>query len=76
MGVTRFKEPEGGSIFQDILWSDPEESIDGFLVSPRGAGVIFGKKVFEKFLEKNKLKGVIRSHQLCREGYLVGSFFW
>ena len=69
--INRHKEPEDGSIFQDILWSDPEENINGFLVSPRGAGVIFGKKVFQKFLERNKFEAVIRSHQLCKEGYLV-----
>jgi serine/threonine-protein phosphatase PPG1 len=69
--VDRFQEPEDGSLFQDLLWSDPEESIQGFLVSPRGAGVIFGTKVFEKFLSINGFKAIIRSHQLCREGYLV-----
>ena len=30
--------------FLDLMWSDPEE-IDNWLVSPRGAGWLFGRKV-------------------------------
>lgn len=69
--MNRFSEPEDGTLFQDILWADPEESIDGFLVSPRGAGYLFGKDVLNKFLQNNNLIGIIRSHQLCQEGYMV-----
>jgi len=28
----------------DLVWSDPEE-VDGWAISPRGAGYLFGAKV-------------------------------
>ncbi len=47
-----------------ILWNDPGE-IEGFLPSPRGAGVIFGRDVSENILKKLKVKTLIRSHEPC-----------
>ena len=53
----------------DLLWSDPEENIDGFNQSPRGAGYIFGQDVSRRFNEINNLKYVCRAHQLVMNGY-------
>ncbi|KAH7832590.1 putative Serine/threonine-protein phosphatase PP2A-2 catalytic subunit [Monocercomonoides exilis] len=52
----------------DLLWSDPDE-VDGFQASPRGAGWVFGGEPSYKFLEGNKLKMLVRAHQLVNEGY-------
>eukprot|EP00047_Mylnosiga_fluctuans_P004345 m.233982 g.233982 ORF g.233982 m.233982 type:complete len:325 (+) comp12597_c0_seq1:1-975(+) len=52
----------------DLLWSDPED-IQGFGVSPRGAGYIFGGDAANNFLGLNKAKMVCRAHQLVMEGY-------
>ena len=27
-------------VMSDLMWSDPEESIEGFSLSPRGAGLL------------------------------------
>ena len=54
----------------DYLWSDPEE-IDNWEPNPRGAGVIFGSKLVEKFLKENKFDYIVRAHQLIMEGYKV-----
>jgi serine/threonine-protein phosphatase PPG1 len=65
----------------DLVWSDPntdsdtvmiQDSLDGFAVSPRGAGYLFGKQVTEEFLNRNDLGHICRAHQLCMEGYQVG----
>lgn len=41
-GLDRFMEiPHDGPLC-DLMWSDPEEGETGFVVSPRGAGYIFG----------------------------------
>lgn len=32
------------------MWSDPNEDIEGFDISPRGCGYLFGSKVLEVFL--------------------------
>lgn len=52
----------------DLLWSDPEE-IEGWGLSPRGAGFQFGADVVTKFLHDNGLSLVARAHQLVMEGY-------
>jgi serine/threonine-protein phosphatase 4 catalytic subunit len=57
---------EGGMC--DLLWSDPEE-IEGWGVSPRGAGYLFGGDVVQKFFEINDVTLIARAHQLVMEGY-------
>ena len=46
----------------DIMWSDPSENSKGWNLSPRGAGFVFGKDVFDKFLHQNSMQILIRSH--------------
>jgi serine/threonine-protein phosphatase 4 catalytic subunit len=59
--------PHTGAI-SDLLWSDPEET-EGFAVSPRGAGYIFGPDAVQQFNRNNRLELVARSHQLVMEGF-------
>uniref|UniRef100_A0A7S1CC30 protein-serine/threonine phosphatase n=1 Tax=Bicosoecida sp. CB-2014 TaxID=1486930 RepID=A0A7S1CC30_9STRA len=54
--------------FADLVWSDPED-IDGWAVSPRGAGYLFGGRVCAEFLHLNGLELVARAHQLAMEGF-------
>lgn len=63
----RCEVPHEGSMC-DLLWSDPEE-IEGWGLSPRGAGYLFGYDVVQQFNETNKLELICRSHQLVMEGY-------
>ena len=67
--LERFKEIEHEGIICDILWSDPDSDMEGFRISPRGAGFLFGGDSVEKFVEANKLDCVVRAHQLVMEGY-------
>ena len=55
----------------DYLWSDPEDNIEEWEQNPRGAGVVFGSNVVEKFLKENKFDYIVRAHQLIMEGYKV-----
>jgi serine/threonine-protein phosphatase 4 catalytic subunit len=52
----------------DLLWSDPEE-VNGWGLSPRGAGYLFGGNIVERFLHENDLSLIARAHQLVMEGY-------
>ena len=52
----------------DILWSDPDQ-IEGWSVSGRGAGYIFGRDTVEQFCHNNGLGLIARAHQLVMEGY-------
>ena len=59
--------PEKGP-FTDLMWSDPDD-IEGFQVSPRGAGFFFGLNPTTDFNQNNGLNLIARAHQLCNEGY-------
>lgn len=52
----------------DLLWSDPDE-IEGWGLSPRGAGFLFGGDIVKGFNYTNDLSLVARAHQLVMEGY-------
>nr|CCM17118.1 protein phosphatase 4 catalytic subunit,putative [Leishmania guyanensis] len=52
----------------DLLWSDPED-IEGWSVSQRGAGFVFGGDVAKTFNHRNGLSLIARAHQLVLEGY-------
>eukprot|EP01031_Cornospumella_fuschlensis_P030596 gene30596-36970_t len=55
-------------LIRDALWSDPID-MHGKHHSARGAGLSFGVDVTEKFLLKNNLKFIVRSHECVRSGY-------
>lgn len=52
----------------DLLWSDPDD-IDGWGLSPRGAGFLFGADIVRQFNHKNNLSLIARAHQLVMEGF-------
>jgi diadenosine tetraphosphatase ApaH/serine/threonine PP2A family protein phosphatase len=52
----------------DLLWSDPDE-IDGWGLSPRGAGFLFGADIVKCFNHTNNLSLIARAHQLVMEGF-------
>jgi serine/threonine-protein phosphatase 4 catalytic subunit len=52
----------------DLMWSDPEE-LEGWGLSPRGAGYLFGGDIVSIFNERNDLELIARAHQLVMEGH-------
>ena len=69
--IDRVQEiPHEGS-FADLMWSDPDETNNGFSTSSRGAGYMFGKDIVSKFLYTNSCSHIIRAHQLCNDGFQV-----
>lgn len=66
----RNRQPPDEGIMCELLWSDPQPQ-RGRSPSKRGVGIQFGPDVTDKFLAKNKLEYVIRSHEVKPEGYEV-----
>ncbi|KAK2965007.1 putative Serine/threonine-protein phosphatase 2A catalytic subunit beta [Blattamonas nauphoetae] len=66
--IERIQEIPHDGAMADLLWSDPEDR-NGFGVSPRGAGWVFGTDTTRKFNHQNKLKLIVRAHQLVMDGY-------
>jgi len=52
----------------DLLWSDPED-IEGWGLSPRGAGYLFGGDICSQFNQANK----VRVHVTCRSRALAST---
>lgn len=66
--IDRKQEVPHDGAMCDLMWSDPEE-IDGWGLSPRGAGYLFGGDVVAMFNERNDLDLIARAHQLVMEGH-------
>ena len=61
--------PDSG-ILCDLLWSDPEESIQDWGENERGVSFVFGANILDDFIKKNDIDLVVRAHQVVQDGYL------
>ena len=66
--IDRKQEVPHDGAMCDLMWSDPED-IDGWGLSPRGAGYLFGGDVVTQFNTTNNIDLIARAHQLVMEGY-------
>lgn len=55
-------------IMRDLLWSDPKAS-KGYEENKRGAGTMYGPDLVQKFMTKNKLALIVRSHECVPRGF-------
>jgi serine/threonine-protein phosphatase 4 catalytic subunit len=67
--IDRKQEVPHDGAMCDLLWSDPEDAVDGWGLSPRGAGFLFGGNVVSSFNHSNNIDYICRAHQLVMEGY-------
>ena len=69
--IAQAQENRNEALLEDLLWSDPDENLQGISSSPRGAGKLFGKSVTEEILEKLNAKILIRGHESSDEGFKI-----
>jgi diadenosine tetraphosphatase ApaH/serine/threonine PP2A family protein phosphatase len=69
MSIDRKMEVPHEGPMSDLLWSDPEDISEGFAMSSRGAGFVFGASVTKEFNHVNGLSLIARAHQLVMEGF-------
>lgn len=60
--------PDSGLIC-DLLWSDPEQDLEGWEANERGVSWIFGGDVVRAFLDQQQCSLVVRAHQVVEDGY-------
>ena len=63
------KQPSQSGLLIELLWSDPQP-LRGLAPSKRGIAHMFGPDVTQRFIERNKLRKIIRSHEVRDDGYL------
>lgn len=66
--IQRVQEIPHEGAFGDLVWSDPDD-IEGWALSPRGAGWHFGERPTLHFSQLNGLELIARAHQLVHDGY-------
>ena len=66
--IDRFQEIPIEGAMCDLVWTDPED-FNGWHMAPKGSGYTFGQDITEEFLHNNKLKLIVRGHQLMMKGY-------
>ena len=78
--LDRYKEPPKLGLFCDILWSDPFNGTENssnkeFIYNEnRGCSYVFGTEALSRFLYQNKLKTLIRAHELQHEGFKLSKW--
>ena len=60
--------PERG-LLCDLLWSDPDDTSNGYGSNERGVSVVFNGKIVQNFLKDNDLDLICRAHQVVEEGF-------
>jgi len=68
--IDRRCEPPEQGIMCELLWSDPQPQ-PGRSLNPRGVALCFGPDVTARFLSRNHLRLLVRSHQVKAQGYEV-----
>jgi diadenosine tetraphosphatase ApaH/serine/threonine PP2A family protein phosphatase len=59
------------TFLEDMLWSDPNESVKEVCASPRGAGKLFGENITNQALKNFDVKIIIRGHEPCEDGFKI-----
>lgn len=62
-----YEFPTSG-VITDLVWSDPDVEVEGFVPSTRGCGYLYGPEALDAFLAENDIDLVVRSHEVCDEG--------
>ncbi len=58
---------------RQMMWGDPSEDLqaeEGYEFNfKRGFGYLFGRRIFDEFMDGNEISLAVRSHQMFQEGY-------
>ncbi len=67
--ITRPTDVPDYGLLNDLLWSDPADTINDWEDNERGVSYCFGKNVIHQFLAKHDFDLVCRAHMVVEDGY-------
>jgi len=70
LAFAHIKHPKQ-KLLEEMLWSDPNETIRGLHASPRGAGNLFGEDITKKVMKKFNVTILVRGHEPCENGFKI-----
>ncbi|ORZ22905.1 Metallo-dependent phosphatase-like protein [Lobosporangium transversale] len=56
-------------LLNDLLWSDPSDTVEDWEDNERGVSYCFGRSIIQKFLSKHDFDLVCRAHMVVEDGY-------
>lgn len=56
-------------LLSDLLWSDPDSTVDEWSPNDRGISYCFGKSVVDSFCSQFKFDLIARGHMVVEDGY-------
>jgi protein phosphatase len=65
---TRPVSEYNGNFLADLMWSDPLDHTQWFQPNPRGVGRYFGESAVRDFVDKLRLRCIVRAHQCIARG--------
>ncbi len=69
-GFTKGWTDEESRIKGELLWNDPEDGLEGFAPNTDREGYcLFGQDAFDRFMDRNGLRLMVRSHECFPEGH-------
>ena len=66
--LQRATEPPDVGPLCDLRWSEPDDDVNGWGISHRGRGYVFGIDVADQFLYSNQLELIVTGHRLFSSG--------
>lgn len=70
--IRRIKRPTDvpdSGLLCDLLWSDPDNDVQGWGKNSRGISFTFGTDVVTNFLNRHSLDLICRAHEVVEDGY-------
>lgn len=67
--ITRPTDVPDYGLLNDLLWSDPADTMNDWEDNERGVSYCFGKNVIHQFLAKHDFDLVCRAHMVVEDGY-------
>ena len=56
-------------LLNDLLWSDPSQTVEEWEDNERGVSYCFGKSIVNEFLQRHDFDLVCRAHMVVEDGY-------